>query len=100
MKIFDFSFSFGWPIQKDDSWKSYWDKTFSITPNRFLEFQLMDSSKFIGIDMSVSDKEDHAGLNINLALFGYEFDINFRDSRHWNYDENRWFRYDEDPFGS
>ncbi len=34
---------------------------------------------------------DHAGLNFNIEIFGMWLSFNFYDSRHWNYDKNRYY---------
>lgn len=34
--------------------------------------------------------KDHAGIRFKLNVFGLELEINFYDSRHWDYKNNRW----------
>jgi hypothetical protein len=41
-------------------------------------------------------RQDHAGLDIDLGLFGYNIHFNFYDNRHWNSEEGRWMRYTEE----
>jgi hypothetical protein len=38
---------------------------------------------------------DHAGPEIHVELFGYMFSAKIYDSRHWNYDQARWYLPDE-----
>lgn len=33
---------------------------------------------------------DHAGLAFNIELFGWMFEFNVHDVRHWDYDNDRW----------
>jgi hypothetical protein len=37
---------------------------------------------------------DHAGVKLELGLFGYELIFNLYDSRHWNCKTNTWEVYD------
>jgi hypothetical protein len=39
---------------------------------------------------------DHAGLDIELGLFGYNVHFQFYDNRHWNVEEGRWMFYTEE----
>jgi hypothetical protein len=36
-------------------------------------------------------RQSHAGLDLELGVFGYCFRINFYDNRHWNYAEGRYY---------
>ena len=38
---------------------------------------------------------DHAGLTFFVELFGWLFEFNVHDDRHWNWKENRWNTPDE-----
>lgn len=35
-------------------------------------------------------RQSHAGLDIEIGLFGYVVHFNFYDHRHWNIEEERW----------
>jgi hypothetical protein len=35
-------------------------------------------------------RQSHAGLDIEIGLFGYAAHFNFYDNRHWNIEEERW----------
>lgn len=38
---------------------------------------------------------DHAGLQFELCLFDITFHLEFYDSRHWDYENNKWEVYEE-----
>lgn len=58
--------------------------------NKFIELQLSRDVSIIGVCMQVRSRCDHAGLMLEFALLGYCFEFNFYDSRHWDYQENRY----------
>jgi len=41
-------------------------------------------------------RQSHAGLDLELGLFGYNVHFNFYDNRHWNSKEGRWMFYNEE----
>lgn len=80
----------------------WWDDRFETiyynggeTPfkNKFWEFQFMKTENIFRIEFNYTIRTDHAGVNFELALFGYEFSINVHDSRHWHPEKNRWVDY-------
>jgi hypothetical protein len=62
--------------------------------NKFWEVQIMKNDPLLRIEFDFTTRQDHAGLQIELALFGYEIHFSFHDSRHWHYEKNRWVDYD------
>lgn len=36
-------------------------------------------------------KQDHAGLRLEVDLFGLELEVDIYDGRHWNHKANRWY---------
>ena len=45
------------------------------------------SGSLFDIDFSWSIREDHAGLEIGLGLFGYGVSFRMYDTRHWDYEK-------------
>ncbi len=35
-------------------------------------------------------KCDHAGIKLDIEIFGFNFYIKYYDSRHWDYEKDRW----------
>jgi len=46
------------------------------------------STMLIDIDVSLTARRDHAGLNITVGLLGYGVHFSLYDTRHWNYEQN------------
>ena len=55
------------------------------------------SGSLFDIDISWSIREDHAGFEICLGMFGYGVHFHIYDTRHWDYEKNAWELYSNDP---
>lgn len=63
----------------------------SITRNKHWELEhTFYGNSLLDCEFTVSTKEDHAGLNIVFGLLGYGVHFQIYDSRHWNYETNKW----------
>ena len=60
-------------------------KNFEIQISRFEARNLFDLS----LDLRWWGS-DHQGPEFEVELFGFFFNVKIYDSRHWNYDANRW----------
>jgi hypothetical protein len=40
-------------------------------------------------------RQSHAGLDLELGLFGYNIHFNFYDIRHWDQNTQKWEVYEE-----
>lgn len=82
-------------IPWSDRFESLYIKT-GKTPFRykFWEFQILKHSDIIAIDLRLSTRQDHAGLDIWLGLVGYSINFLVYDSRHWNYETKTWEIHD------
>lgn len=80
-----------------DRWKCVYN-TAGETPikHKFWEIQIDKTSDIIGFEFRLTTRQDHAGVFVSLALFGYDIIFNFYDSRHWNDEEGRWKIYTEE----
>lgn len=63
-------------------------------PNKFWEVQIIKNDNWLRIEFEFTVRQDHAGVNLELGLFGYEAHFTIYDNRHWNDDEGRWEIYD------
>ena len=54
------------------------------------------SGSLFDIDISWGIREDHAGFEICLGIFGYGIHFHIYDTRHWNYTTNTWEIYSND----
>jgi hypothetical protein len=41
-------------------------------------------------------RQSHAGLDLEVGLFGYNVHFNFYDNRHWNNEAGCWENYNEE----
>ena len=65
-----------------------------ITEHKAVEVELLETNAIIGVKFNLTFRQDHAGVEINLALFGYELLMQLYDTRHWDSDAQDWKVYD------
>ena len=65
-------------------------------PNKFWELQILKGPELLRFEFEVTTQQDHAGMNIELALLGYHIGFTVYDNRHWNHEEHRWMIYTEE----
>jgi hypothetical protein len=77
-----------------DRFKNVFCKVFN-TPfaNKFIEVEVYKDSSFVAVAFGLTTRQSHAGLDVEVGLFGYCFHFNLYDSRHWNYDLKCWEIY-------
>ena len=80
-----------------DRFHSLWSK-YIETPwkHKYIELQLMKDAELFRLEFEWTTRQDHAGLSIELGLLGYKGAFTFYDNRHWNYEEGRWYLYNEE----
>ena len=64
--------------------------------HKYIEVELLKLDNLLRIEFEFTTQQDHAGINIELGLFGYEVHFTFYDNRHWNCEEGRWMIYTEE----
>ena len=65
-------------------------------PHKFWELQILKCPELLRCEFEVTTQQDHAGMNIELALLGYHIGFTIYDNRHWNSEEGRWMIYTEE----
>ena len=63
------------------------------TPFKHKHFELevlQDCEYLLHFNFDWTTRCDHAGVRLELGLFGYELMFHLYDSRHWDYDTNSW----------
>lgn len=77
--------------------KNLWCRVYD-TPhkNKFIELEVYKDSSLLSCNFSLTTRQSHAGLDIEVGLFGYCFHFNFYDMRHWNYEAGRYYKYSEE----
>ncbi len=91
-------FSVAWPFAYKDKTQHFllYDKR--IASHKYFELQI---SKFgcdsiIEFDLDLNWRgHDHAGPRVEISVLGFFFSAKIYDSRHWDYDKNRWSSYDD-----
>ena len=86
-----------WAERFDNLWNKFGDTPFK---NKHWEIQVIKNDNLLRLEFEVTTMQDHAGVNLELGLLGYEIHFTFYDNRHWNYKENRWYNYEENEYGS
>lgn len=78
-------------------WKGVWTHTYD-TPfkHKYLELEVFEDTTVLSFSFQLAIRQSHGGLTIGLGVLGYSFNFQFYDNRHWNYDEGRYFKYNEE----
>lgn len=61
--------------------------------NKFWEIQILKNDNLFRLEFGFTVQQDHAGINLELGLAGYEIHFTIYDCRHWDYQERRWIDY-------
>ena len=76
-----------------DTWTILWNKSGSFSKNKAFEFNGYRTNRIITVDFDLTFRGDHAGARVMLGLVGYDIELHFYDTRHWNYNTNTWETY-------
>jgi hypothetical protein len=93
--MINLTFAIGYPWL-DDKFKTLFYRTWK-TPikNKFFEIQFInDNENLLNFQFKWTRRYDHAGVKLELGLFGYELVVQLYDSRHWDYDKNDWVTHE------
>jgi hypothetical protein len=63
-------------------------KSKMLTKHKAVEANIYCTANIIKLSLVYSTAQDHAGLQLEVGLFGYNFELHFYDTRHWN-DKNK-----------
>lgn len=95
MIYFNFTIQNPWHTDKRQPWKDIFQGQWKITRNKNFEFRL-DYYTYDWFEFGLNTRwrgEDHAGVAVDIRLFGLGVSVGVSDQRHWNYDKNRWVDY-------
>lgn len=62
--------------------------------HKFWEVQVIKNDNLLRFEFDFTTQTDHAGINLELGLLGYEIHFTFYDNRHWNSETKSWQVYD------
>ena len=68
----------------------------SVFKHKYIEIEAYKDSSIVSFSFNWTIRQDHAGVDFEIGLFGYCVHYNFYDNRHWNHKEGRWKFYTED----
>jgi hypothetical protein len=79
-----------------NTFKNLWCKSFS-TPfeNKFIELECYKDGHLVSFMFNWTVRQSHAGLDLELGLFGYNIHFNFYDNRHWDIEKKAWETHEE-----
>lgn len=94
--MINFDFNIRNPWYKTWS-ETLWSKVFDVPIKyKVLELEVYKDGTLFSLDFLWSIRRDHAGLDFEIGVFGYNFHFNFYDTRHWNDEEGRYYKYSEE----
>jgi len=73
-----------------DRWNTLFYKSGSLTRHKVWEFNGYRTHHLINAGFKLITKGDHAGIQIELGVFGYSIEFQTYDTRHWDYENNQW----------
>lgn len=87
------NFQLGNFFAKQNKFRNLGNKTFSVAKHKTIELECYRQTQMLfEFDFLWHSKSDHAGVTMTIGLFCHAFSFNFYDNRHWNDEENRWYR--------
>jgi hypothetical protein len=57
---------------------------------REISFDLSILNAFFHLELNIRWKTDHAGISLWLGLLGFDIGLHFYDTRHWDFENNKW----------
>lgn len=78
-----------------NTFKNLWCRVYR-TPfaNKFVELEVTRDFTLVSFRFNWTVRQSHAGLDLELGVFGYNANFQFYDNRHWNSDAGQYHRYD------
>jgi hypothetical protein len=87
MISFNFNLRNPWGNEFENLWNRAYDTPFK---NKYIELELYKDFTIVSCNFNWTMRQSHAGVDVDLGLFGYNIHFQFYDSRHWNRDNNDW----------
>ena len=67
-----------------------WNRSGLITNHKAWEVEILQTRELIGFEFSVTQRQSHAGLTLELAALGRSVCFRIYDTRHWNQETGAW----------
>ena len=86
-----FSLNFNIRNPWSNTFNNLWSRAYT-TPfkNKFIELEVTQDFTLISFMFNWTVRQSHAGLDLELGLFGYCVHFNFYDIRHWDNKTKGW----------
>ena len=65
-----------------------------LSKHKAWEVELYRCDSIAEIEAKFTIREDHAGIVLGLGLFSYVIQLQWYDTRHWNYATHQWEMYE------
>jgi len=93
MIYFGFNITNPWSNKFKNLWCKAYDTPFK---HKFLELEVVQDSTILSFSFRLATRQSHSGLVMDFGILGYSFNFNWYDNRHWNYEQGRYFKYNEE----
>lgn len=75
----------------------YWEGPVFSTKALSVQVSKFEASELFSFMVDLNWRgSDHAGPKLDIGMLGLNFMIDFYDTRHWNYEQNRWYKHGEE----
>ena len=91
--MINFSFGLSNPFARRWDTIYYKDKLFANKKGG--EIQIVKDNTIVSIGFRFTTCCDHAGVSLDIGLFGYTAMFNYYDTRHWNDEAGRYYNYND-----
>jgi hypothetical protein len=92
MKILNVSITLGNPFS--ERFKNLGCFSGKFTEHKAWELEhIFYSGTLLELECKYGTQEDHAGLELAVGLLGYAISFRIYDTRHWDYENERWMLY-------
>jgi hypothetical protein len=75
-------------------WDTIYYKDHLFSKHKSGEIQVIKDNTIISFGFRWATRCDHAGISIDIGLFGYTAMFHYNDTRHWNHEAGRYYAYD------
>ena len=91
------SFNFNLRNPWSTTFKNLWNKVYATPhPSKYIELEVTHDFTLVTFMFNWTIRQSHAGLDLEVGLFGYNLHFQFYDIRHWNDEAGRYYIYDEE----
>lgn len=87
------NFSFGLRNPFSDRWDNIYNRSAALG-KKAVELEVYRDTTIVSCSFRWNTRQDHAGMQLELGLFGYTVSAQYYDTRHWNEETGRFYDYD------